>query len=72
MGCWKWFSKVLDEASLEVTEENRESIEEVIHQYIGEQLKYGRCSADWRTARKEVQANPDMRTELVEKLKSLV
>jgi hypothetical protein len=71
MGCWKWFGKVLDEAGLEVREENAEAIEEVIHEYVGEQSKYGRCSADWRKARKEVQADPDMRAELVEKLRSL-
>ncbi len=54
MGCWKWFGKVLDEAGLEVTEENADAIEEVIHEYIGKQSKYGRCSANWRKARKEV------------------
>lgn len=71
MGCWKWFGKVLDEAGLEVREENAEAIEEVIHEYVGEQSKYGRCSADWRKARKKVQADPDRRAELVEKLRSL-
>ena len=56
---------------MEVTEENREEIEEVIHQYIGEQSRYGRCSADWRKARKEVQADVQMRREFVDRLKSL-
>jgi hypothetical protein len=71
MGCWKWFGKVLDEAGLDVTEEKAEAIEEVIHEYVGEQSKYGRCSADWRKARKEVQADPAMRAELLEKLRPL-
>lgn len=71
MGCWKWFNELLKEAGIEVTDENRDSIDEVIHQYIGEQSSYGRCSSDWRKARKEVQSDARMRQELVERLRSL-
>ena len=71
MGCWKWFGSVLKEAGVEVTDENREKVDEVIHRYIGEKSSYGRCSADWRKARKEVNADEEMRNELVEKLRSL-
>lgn len=71
MGCWKWFNGVLKEVGLEVTDENEDKIEEVIHEYIGEQAKYGRCSGDWRKARKEVNADPNMRQELIDKLKTL-
>ncbi|MDH5689391.1 MAG: hypothetical protein OEZ48_16195 [Candidatus Bathyarchaeota archaeon] len=70
MGCWRWFNTVLKEAGVEVTDENREKVDEVIHQYIGEQSSYGRCSADWRKARKEIQAHEQMRNELVERLQS--
>lgn len=70
MGCWKWFNKVLKEARIEVTDENREKVDEVIHQYIGEQSRYGRCSADWRKARREIQADEQMKGELVERLQS--
>lgn len=71
MGCWKWFNKVLKEAGIEVTDKNREKVDELIHKYIGEQSRYGRCSADWRKARKEVQANEQMRWELIERLQFL-
>jgi len=71
VGCWKWFNELLKEAGIEVTDENRDSIDEVIHQYIGEQSSYGRCSSDWRKARKEVQSDARMRQELVERLRSL-
>jgi predicted Fe-Mo cluster-binding NifX family protein len=71
MGCWKWFGSVLREAGVEVTDENREKVDEVIHRYIGEKSSYGRCSADWRKARKEINAGEEMRNELVEKLRSL-
>jgi hypothetical protein len=72
LGCWKWFDGVLKEAEVKVTDTNRGKIDQVIHKYIGEQSSYGRCSADWRKARKEIQEGPEMRKELIEKLKALV
>ena len=72
MGCWKWFNGVLKEADVEVTDKNKDKIDEVIHKYIGEQSSYGRCSADWKKARKEIQESPEMKKELVEKLKALI
>ncbi len=68
MGCWKWFDSILKEAGIEVTEENREKIDEIIHQYVSEQARYGRCSVDWRKARKKIQADEQMRQGLIEKL----
>jgi hypothetical protein len=71
LGCWKWFNGVLKEAEVNVTDANKGEIDEVIHKYIGEQSSYGRCSADWRKARKEINASPQMRSELIQKLKAL-
>jgi hypothetical protein len=71
LGCWKWFDGVLKEAEVKVTDKNKEKIDGVIHKYIGEQSSYGRCSADWRKARKEINESPEMRKELIEKLKVL-
>jgi hypothetical protein len=71
LGCWKWFNSVLKEAEVNVTDKNKSKIDEVIHKYIGEQSSYGRCSADWRKARKEIQESPEMKKELIEKLKAL-
>ncbi len=72
LGCWKWFNGVLKEAKVNVTDKNKGKIDEVIHKYIGEQSSYGRCSADWRKARKEINASPEMKKELIEKLKALI
>ena len=69
--CWKWFNGVLKEANVQVTDENKEKIDKVIHKYIGEQSSYGRCSADWKKASKEIKANPELKTELILKLKTL-
>ena len=71
MGCWRWFDGVLKEAGVEVSDANREKVDEIIHQYIGEQSRYGRCSADWKKARKQIKADEEMRSELVERLKPL-
>ena len=71
MGCWKWFNGVLKEDGIEVTDENKEKVDKIIHQYVGEQSKYGRCSSDWRKARREIQASEKMKQELIEKLQTL-
>jgi len=71
LGCWKWFNGVLKEAEVNVTDANKDEIDEVIHKYISEQSSYGRCSADWRKARKEINESPPMRSELIQKLKAL-
>jgi hypothetical protein len=72
MTCWKWFDGMLKEAGVKVTDKNRQKIDQVIHHYVGEQSSYGRCSADWRKARKEIQENDEMKQELVEKLRSAI
>ncbi|MEJ5327511.1 MAG: hypothetical protein WHU54_04590 [Candidatus Bathyarchaeia archaeon] len=38
MGCWKWFNSVLKEAGVQVTEKNKDAIDQVIHDYVSEQL----------------------------------
>jgi hypothetical protein len=71
MGCWKWFGGLIAEAGLEVTDANREKIDSVIHKFIGEQSSYGHCSADWKTARKEIKADKKIKKELFEKLRKI-
>ena len=71
MGCWKWFSNILKEAKVEVADKNKERIDEVIHRFIGEQSNYSRCSSDWRKAWKVIEADEQMRRELVEGLRSV-
>ena len=72
LGCWKWFNTVLKEAEVQVTDQNKGKIDEIIHKYIGEQSSYGRCSADWKKARKEIKESPEMKQELIAQLKALV
>lgn len=66
MGCWRWFKGVLKEAGVEVTDENREKIDEV----IGETSKYERCSGDWRKVGKQIKADENEKKKLIEKLQA--
>lgn len=61
MTCWKWFNGVLKEANVQVTEKNQEKIDKFIHEYVGDHSSYGRCSADWKKASKEIRANPELK-----------
>jgi hypothetical protein len=69
--CWKWFNGVLKEANVQVNDENQEKIDKFIHKYIGDQSSYGRCSANWKKASKEIKANPELKKDLISKLKAL-
>ena len=72
MTCWKWFNTALTEADVKVTDKNKGKIDDFIHKYIGEQSSLGRCSPDWKKARKEILERPEMKDELIKKLKMLV
>jgi len=71
MTCWKWFNTVLKDAGVEVTDKNREKIDDVIHHYIGEQASYGRCAPQWTKARKQIMENEAMKKEPMKKLGAL-
>jgi len=71
MGCWKWFNDVLKEANVTIADNNKAKIDDIIHKYIGEQSRYGKCSADWKKARVQINESPKMKTELIAKLKAL-
>ena len=72
MTCWKWFGTVLKEAGVQANGTNKEQIDAVIHKYIGEQSSYGRCSADWKKARTQIQSDEKMKQELIAQLKKLI
>jgi len=68
MSCWKWFNSMLEEAGVEVTEENRERIDEVIHEYVADRAAYGRCSILPQEASGQISSDRTMRQELIERL----
>ena len=67
---WEWFKGILKEAGIEVTDENREKIDEVIHEVLSQTSKYERCSSDWRKVGKQIKADENEKKKLIEKLRS--
>ena len=70
MGCWKWFSSILKEAGIDVTEENRTTIDRVIHDFVGEKARYEHCSPDWSKAGKKMRTDENERKRLIAKLQA--
>ena len=57
---------------MQANDKNKEKIDEVIHKYIGQQSAMGKCSADWRKAKKQIEADAKMKKELIAKLQTLI
>ncbi|UCE15900.1 MAG: hypothetical protein JSV12_08600 [Candidatus Bathyarchaeota archaeon] len=70
MGCWGWFKGALKEAGIEVTDENREKIDEIIHEVIGETSNYEHCSSDWRKVGRHIRTDENEKKKLIEKLQA--
>ncbi len=68
MSCWKWFNQVLEEAGVELTEENKDRIDQVFHSYLEEDARYGKCSSSWERLRYKVDDEETM-TSLIERVR---
>jgi hypothetical protein len=69
-GFWvgeEWFKSIAKEAGINPNDVDDEKISEIIHQFIGECAKEGRCSFDWNKAGTEIKANPQLKKELKQK-----
>jgi hypothetical protein len=71
MTCWKWFDKALKDAGIQVTAANQARLDHIIHKYIGDKATYGRCSAEWKSAKATFQGNPQKMQELLSQLRSV-
>jgi len=69
VACWKWFDKVLKAAGIQVTAKNQARVDDIIHKYIGDKATYGRCSAQWKSAKETVQGDPQKMQELLSQLR---
>ena len=68
--CWKWFNRILKDAGMDVTEENRARIDQVIHDFIGEKARYEHCSPNWSKIGKKVSEDENERKRLIAKLQT--
>ncbi|NLK26609.1 MAG: hypothetical protein GX307_08580 [Euryarchaeota archaeon] len=71
MPCWRWLNSVLEEAGVEVNDENRERIDQVIHDYVVDQASHGRCSMIIEEASQQIAGDSGMRRELIDKLQQV-
>jgi len=69
VGCWKWFSGILKEAEITVTDANRSRIDKFIHDYIGEKTRYEHCSSEWSKMGKKIREDENEKKKLAAKLK---
>ena len=69
MSCWKWFNKMLDDAGVQVTEENRDRIDAVIEEYISHISAHGKCSNIPSEASGQISKDHTLRDELIERLR---
>lgn len=69
MSCWKWFNKMLDDAGVQVTEENRDRIDAVIEDYIAKRSADGKCSRIPSEASGQISGDRTLRDELIERLR---
>jgi hypothetical protein len=69
MPCWKWFNVMLEEAGVEVTEENKDRVDAVIHEYVNARSAVGLCSVVMREASGQIAGDKTMRQELIEKIR---
>jgi uncharacterized 2Fe-2S/4Fe-4S cluster protein (DUF4445 family) len=69
MSCWKWFNIILEEAGVEVNEENRDRIDEVLSDYVADRSSCGLCSVVVSEASGQIAGDRDMREELIERVR---
>ncbi len=60
---------MLEEAGVEVTEENRERIDAVIHDYIEERAAHGKCSTIPSEASIQITGDGTLKGELLARLR---
>lgn len=69
MSCYfRHMKDLLDEAGIEVTKENKQEVDRIVHEFVG--VDYKDCSPAWRKVKEDVLADPRRRAALVRKLKS--
>jgi len=65
-----WFSPVIEDAGVLITDENSDRIEEVIRDYVDASASSGRCSRDLREAGAQIAADGALRRELAARVRS--
>jgi hypothetical protein len=68
MSCYfRHMKDVLDEAGLEVTEDNKREIDRIIHGLVG--VDYKACSPTWKAVKAHIKSDDQARSRFVKRLK---
>ncbi len=69
MPCWKFFNAILEEAGVEVSEENRDRLDKVFSDFVEEKAKAGKCSLDMPEASAQIHESRTLRQELLDRVR---
>ena len=71
MSCYlRHIKDIIDEAGIAITPENREQVDEAIHQAVG--VAYKNCPATWKKIKDEIRTDEEKRGALVKQLQSAI
>jgi hypothetical protein len=69
MSCYfRHLKEVFESASIEVTTQNRKSLDAAFHRVVG--VEYKDCPATWKQLKQDWLTDPDKKQELARKLKA--
>ena len=69
MSCYfRHMKNILDEASIEVTPQNKKEIDRALHQIVG--ITYKDCPATWKSLKQELAGDEPRRRDLIQKLQN--
>ena len=58
---------ILDEAGITVTKENRQQVDEAVHQAVG--VTYKNCPVTWKKIKEDIKGDNDKRQALIKQLR---
>ena len=71
MTCYfRHMSEIFDAAGIEVTKENRQDIDRVIHHMVG--IEYKDCPSAWRVVKGHIRVDPEVRQSFIDRLAEAV
>jgi ribosomal protein L17 len=68
MSCYfRHMKDIFEEAGIEVTEENKKAVDQVVHELVS--VKYKNCSPAWKAVKEQIKNDKEIRDRFVAKLK---
>ena len=69
MSCYfRHMKDVLDEAGIEVTEDNKKHIDQIIHSLVD--VEYKNCSSTWKALKEHIKKDEEAKNRFIKRLKA--